>query len=569
MTWKNVYKRDEVKIGLFVGVLVLAAIVRCFFGIETTDEAMYLTESVSIAEWGVVPYATNWFHSSGYAVAAVPFIKLWELIHGDLEGIFLFTRIMYTLVKIVLLIWGAVIVKGLYSLKTAVLFLAPLILFAPGSTSNFSYNTIPFLLEILAACYVMRLVKQEKGKEPVWIAVLVAAACFLNPTNILLAVWWFMVLLVLERKKAVRKNCVWKYTAAGILSACFVCLVLSLLAGGLPVLIEGIALAMKYNPYFHQKEITAATQWQYIRLMLRGLWVFVLLCFICYVSVAAKKEGTQRKKYSVYTGMIIFMLVTCLWYCKSASYIMRVLTGGLIIVPLTLCKMERDADRRLLLIWWFPSVLNLVISAATAYYGIGDRAYLLLPGIIMITLLCAEDEQNGRKAYSLLFSAVLSFALTCSLFGYTYRDANVWNCPARVESGIYKGIFTTYENSEYLTRLETYIKEITSSTDEVFIQQSFPALYLMSEGRMLAPTSWSSLVFADVPYTGDDYIRKYFEFVKREPDIILYHYNNFGPKVQIEDNAYPFCDFINESYEKAKGNEAFPLLELYRRKEPG
>lgn len=562
--------RDVIKIGVLVVLLVVIAIVRCFFGVETTDEAMYVAESVSMAEGGIVPYATNWFHSSGYAVVAVPFIKLWKLVNGDLEGIFLFTRIMYTLVKIGFLSWGVAIVKRWYPWKIAILFLTPLILFAPGSTSNFSYNTIPFLLEILAACYMTKIVRQGMGgNDVIKVAVLVAVASFLNPTNIILAMWWLVALMILVWKKKVSKGCILKYVAAGIIAAFIVCLILSFLAGGFHVLLEGFISATKYNPYYHQKEVTVATQWQYIKFMLKGLLGCGCLCLICYFFFPIKGERDERKRHAILIGMIIFILAVCLWYCKSASYIMRVLAGGLVLAPPVLCKGEKKEDGILLWIWWLPGILNLIVSATTAYYGIADRAYLLLPGILMITLLYAGKRKEKGIDASFLFAAILSIGLACGLLGYTYRDANMWNCKERVGSGIYKGIFTTSENCEYLAKLEKYIKEVTLPTDAVFAQQSFPALYLMSNGRMLSPTSWSSLVFADVPYTGNDFICKYFEFMEREPDIILYHYNHFGPVVHIKDNLYPFCRFVNEKYEKMEEKEDLPGLEIYRRKDSG
>lgn len=555
--------KQTVRLSIFVAILIAIAVLRCFFGIETTDEAMYIAESVSVAD-GIIPYVTNWFHSSGYAVAAAPFIKLYGAITGGYEGIFLFTRIMYTVVKIALLAWGVLVVRKVYSLRTAVLFLIPLILFSPASISNFSYNTIPFFLNILVACYMMRLLKQGNNRDAVWAAVLVACATFLNPTNVVMAFWWLAVLIFFSIRNVISAECIGKYIAVGLGVAVVVCLLLSSLAGGVSVFIEGFTSAMKYNPYLYHKEVTGAAQWAYIKPMLMGMIFCGALCLICSFVFARKK--THRVKWGVQIGTAIFVLVICMYYCKQAAYIMRVLTGGLILVPLILCMLEKT-DRKLLFVWWLPSVLNLTVSAVTSYYGIADRAYLLLPAVLMLTLLLEEEYIDKDSMTGInFFPVLLSFGLFCSLFGYTYRDANVWHSNSRVESGIYRGLFTTEDNNRYLTSLEAYVKDVTEPEDYIFAQQSFPALYLMSEGKMLAPTSWSAFVFYNIPYTGNDYVRRYFEFVQKEPDVILYHYNNFGPAVDMEKDEYPFCTFIRENYTEVKGSEELPRLKIYRRK---
>lgn len=562
-------KKTVAVLAIFSGILMMLAFLRCFFGVETTDEAMYIAESSAVAD-GAIPYVTNWFHSSGYAVVAAPFVKLYEVVTGGNTGIFLFTRIMYTIVKIVLLIWGVLAIKKIYSLRTAILFLAPLILFAPYSLSNFSYNTISFFLDVLAACYMMRLLKRGTQGDAVVVAVLVACAAFLNPTNAIMALWWLVVLIYFSAVKAISADCIWRYIAAGLGTAILVCLVLSCLAGGVSVFIEGFASAMKYNPYLYHKEVTGAAQWAYIKPMMLGALFCVGFCVFCqfvFSRIIFWKKAGGRSSSSIQIGTAVFVFVSCVYYCKSAVYIMRVLTGGLLFIPPLLCMMRKKWDKELFFVWWFPSVLNLAVSALTSYYGISDRAYLLLPAVLMLTLLLEEEyDDEKEKAFINLFPAVLSFALFCSLFGYTYRDVNVWMTNARVESGIYKGLFTTKENKEYLTELESYVKEITNEEDYVFAQQSFPALYLMTEGRMLAPTSWAAFVFSDIPYTGNDYVRRYFDFVQREPDVILYHYNNLGPFVDIQENKYPFCKFIIDNYVEEEGSEKLPKLKIYRRK---
>lgn len=559
-------KRNEIIcLFVFVTVLIIIALIRCFFGVEITDEAFYIADSISMAN-GAIPYATHWFQSSGYAVVAAPFIKLYYLLTGGYEGIFLYTRIMYTLVKLFLLIWGGLVIRNTYSTRIAVLFLAPMILFAPHSVSNFSYNTVPLLLRIVAICYMTRLLKKRNNRDAVVMAMLIAVATFLNPTNAIMAIWYFVVLLVFSVRNITYRSSVWQYVMAGLSTALIVCLILCFMSGSVHKFIEGFMLSLKYNPYFYHKEWNIPYHWIYIQDMLFGAVCCLCLCFVCYILMFKVPERKKRAILATQIGMMIFIAVICIRYCRDVRVIMRVMMGGLLFIPPALCIVYKTLDKKLLLVWWFPSILHMVFSSATAYYGISGREYLLLPAVLTVTLYSEElFKENNIRFFSLL-PVCLSFALACSLYGYTYRDADVWECDTRIDKGIYKGIFTTKEKGEYLVELENYIHEVTTPDDYVFAQQEFHALYIMSEGKMLAPAAWNSAVFWGLERSGDEYVMKYFEFMQREPDIILYHYIDIGPAVDMEKDEYPFCAFIRENYTEVEGSEKLPRLKMYRRK---
>lgn len=555
-------------IGLLIFSIMLsaAALIRCFFGVDMTDEAMYIAESAAVSQ-GQVPYVTNWFHSSGYAVAAVPFMKLYHMAAGGYEGIFLYTRIMYTLVKIAILTWGVFVIRRLYPIRTAALFLMPVILFAPHSISNFSYNTIPFLLEIVAACYMTRLLREKKTGDVRWVAVLVAAAAFLNPTHAVMALWWFVVLVIFCRR-GLEKKCMWQYVVTGMTVALLSVALLSFLAGGIGVFIEGFATATKYNPYYYLDDRSPALHKQYAVDMLKGAVICLGICLVCRLLLFKMGKEKKRDLWALQLGTALFIIAGLVRYYQNISGFMRMLYGGLILLPLIVGVLRKESDRRLLFIWWFPGVLNLTISAVTAAYGISHREYLLLFSVLMLTLQTEElrKADDGSRAVPHIFPIIFALALGGELYGYMYRDVPVWQCDTVVQAGIYQGIATTKERAGYLVDLENYIHEVTDSADWVYAQQSDSSLYLMSDGRILAPTAWSSTVFWGLEHSGDAFVMKYFEFAQREPDIILYHYINVGPVVNIEDDDYPFCRFIRNNYREVEGSGEFPKLRIYRRK---
>lgn len=563
---QKVFKNKEKLFILFLlGTSVILAFIRSFYGVETTDEAMYLAESYSLTQGGI-PYATNWFHSSGYTTIIAPLIKIWETFNGGLDGLFLFTRLMYLVFKIIIAVSCICILKSYMPKKWVYLFVSPLILFAPYSISNFSYNTIPFLLELVVSCLFLAIYKDRKRQSIFVItsAVIVAICCFVNPTNIIYAAWWFILLIFYKSKGIINKKEPLRYAIAGLLVGGAIITILSFLCGGFTVLLEGWIKATKYNPYYKIDQVTFQTQWLYIRVMVKSMVICLLLCLLSYFIITIKKEKTtERKLLAMQIGTALFLLLICIQYRNSANYLIRCMTGGLFLHPWILSNFikEKEYVGFLLSVFWIPSVLNLTISAGTAAYGISDRAYLLLPGVLIITIFF-EMPKIPNKSKVNLFPVMLSIVLACSLFGLMYRDDNIFKCDTKIDSGIYKNLYTTKERGEYLQKLELYLQDIVSENDYVFAQQSFPALYLMNKGKMLTPTAWSAQVFMD-GYTGDDMVRNYFEFMNKTPNIILYHYNGIGEIVDMSEEKYPFCKYINTFYEQKEQNKNYPDLRIY------
>ena len=88
---------------------------------------------------GRTPYLDMWFQSAGFAVLLAPFLKLFTVLTGGTEGIFLFARLVSTALRLVFSLLLAQVLKKVCGTWAAQLMAICLVLVPYAWVS--SYNT--------------------------------------------------------------------------------------------------------------------------------------------------------------------------------------------------------------------------------------------------------------------------------------------------------------------------------------------------------------------------------------------------------------------------------------------
>lgn len=219
----------------------------------------------------------------------------------------------------------------------------------------------------------------------------------------------------------------------------------------------------------------------------------------------------------------------------------------------------------LFLFVWAAEQASKFFLGFAAYGGLYERnAYLHNVSYLAIlfaglaakdTFLGPEKVQPGgtlfRRAAAGLVPIMLSGAMCgCFIYGayaYMYREADFSLLTSRVESGPYKGLYTTQERNDGVTELEKYVRRYTSSEDLLLVMDNDPFIYLMSDAVPCAPSTWDMALYSykfDEPQLYYDYFR----VTGREPTKIIYM--NYGrDEVMSIDTDYRFNEFVKEKYE--------------------
>src|SRR5574344_1372884 len=76
----------------------ILVIIRAFLGIEITDEVLTISESCLVLN-GATPFWDNWV-VSGVAFLTLPFAGIYHFFNPSMEGLFLFYRFSFFLIKL-------------------------------------------------------------------------------------------------------------------------------------------------------------------------------------------------------------------------------------------------------------------------------------------------------------------------------------------------------------------------------------------------------------------------------------------------------------------------------------
>lgn len=95
-------KQATFRVGAVVLLLIISgiSICRAFYGIETTDEALAYSEAILINQ-GAVPFVDVWQQCAGSFQLYGWLISLFSLFSPNLDGLFLYMRLMFCLLRII------------------------------------------------------------------------------------------------------------------------------------------------------------------------------------------------------------------------------------------------------------------------------------------------------------------------------------------------------------------------------------------------------------------------------------------------------------------------------------
>ena len=84
----------------FLGVIVLV-FWKCKYGYATLDEAFYPTIGYRFLQGDAILYE-EWSNTQLTGILMLPILKIYQIINGGMEGVYLYLRYTYTILKIVI-----------------------------------------------------------------------------------------------------------------------------------------------------------------------------------------------------------------------------------------------------------------------------------------------------------------------------------------------------------------------------------------------------------------------------------------------------------------------------------
>lgn len=558
-------KRRE-RLVLIAALLIAAGVVvRAFFGVDVTDESFYLSDALAMLH-GNLPYAlNNFFLASGYAFLPLPLLFLYERLVPDCEGIVLFSRLCFLAFHF-LCVFVAARVLGRHVTRTSArLYACCMLPCICNWIVNFNYNSIPLVLLCTVAILLFDAVERDgRGARATLFlsGFLSAVAVFANPAYAC-AVILNLLLIPLCAREGKRLASLLLYMAGGILGILIVAVPL-LMQAGPQLLWEGIE-GMITNKFPREARDNAISVGRRIlQLGWIGFWETIVF-LIAFLSVPllrffnrrAGRELPDRRslfRFGIAAGFCLLLIGFILgdrdYYCLSELGIAG--AACLVLVLLT----ERGSRARLLL---FLGLYPTVYALTEVFFTSGqptERFFNCLPVVFCVLMSLRESEDRRTRLLAAVGMSLCIALQLFSLYNEPYRDSPVWELDTRVESGVYKGLYTVKQRAEDLPRMEEYLNGIVEETDSYAFRDCFPGGYLMvHRGQICDITSWDVLQYS----YGLNTPSRLFDYYKRRdsiPSVIVYVNYGRDKLLSAEDERVRYNDFLNAYYELE--DERFP-----------
>ena len=565
---------------IFCGVILTAILMyyRAFFGTEITDGAYYVSEAKEILN-GNVPFAYN---NSSKAVGFTFLLIAVEAVYGmfvpNLEGVFLFCKLCFVTYKIVIAFMVYWILQKKEK-KSHALLLSALIIVIDGYMPLFNYNYVPMFNMLLAGCLLYDVIEQgalRKKSEIIVAGFAVSIGCFANPGwGIALIVFSVIIIMRISDKRDRINVLLWFYGAV----------IAEILIVFIPISIQTSVSELWYglnrlfiNP-IPMDVINPNKTWAGVIDSFKGpfkQWINIFVPVSIFTFFFSKKYISEKSKkltteqcltLSVTAAMFLHILYLCYAYRGGTDVIhlwgFTVSCYSVVFIIIRALKNER--------IFWYLAIYpplyalaEIVLLSNGASIKRFVNAYTLLIPILYVLL---KNKLELIRIMATIMAGIIIISYGYTGFNYVYRDDSFHNLTTKVESGVYKGNYTTPTRAQDLPELEEYLNRIIKENETYAFRDNVPSAYLMVHtGKICEISTWDILQHSyhrNSPAVLFDYYRR------RDmiPDKIIYIDYGRDENLSIVEDGYRYNDWVNAYYDLVEDielNETYFHVMVYR-----
>ncbi len=551
-----------------LGLLCIAAavlmFVRCFFGVEFTDEAYCISDALAIMH-GNIPYAYSTSLIAGQSFVPMLFYKVYELFVPDLEGIFLYSRLCYVLFRLAVLLAVYHLLRYDLARKWRLLILLAMIPFMGSIIQNFSYNTVAAHCTLLVAV-LLYTAQRDSGKtlycKMAAAGILSAISVFAHPVSAI-AVIVNLVLLLAYRSQKNWFRALLTYCFGGI-AVIFAVFVPIIWSAGMDKLIYGLDTMLHYR----SSVANGSTKPKIIWILEMGAPYFLCLFLsMGCLSILFFKTLQIRKENSrlLALGISLCAALTDAWIIMrniNFLYVAGMLLFAACVIAILMCDMRHS------LTWFFllPNVLYVAFLVLFTQTG-APRFYYCIPLVLLILFTMFRSDSHAVKATAAVLAVLFSVMQGYIDFTFVYRDSPLTQLNTRVEQGVYKGMYTTPEWARDVVELEIFLDANIAPTERVSFRDNAPVAYLMQNKNVCDVRTWDEMQYS---YGSDDpsSMYRYYQNTESVPDVIAYVDFGRDPVMSIDNTSatFQYNDFVNRYYDLEEAtleNRTF-RVKLYR-----
>ena len=562
---KTGFELIEIVFTLGCSLLTFLMFLRCFFGIEFTDEAFTVSDSLAVMH-GNTPFAFDTLVYVGQSFIPIVFYKVYELFVPNLEGIFLYSRLCYVVFRLLILFIIYYLLRNDLERKWRILSVGILIPFMGSIIQNFSYNTISTYITLLVSVLLYSC-KYDDGKRldfKLFIAgFLSAISVFAHPVHVF-AVFTFIVLVAINSRTKQKNRNIIIYCFGGIVDILIV-FVPIIISVGLEKVLFGIETMITCG----QDMITSTAVERIIQILDMGApyWKrLIVVGIIAYLVIKdyVRDHGKGLKNSEYWTLAVGISVFVDLLYAKGIDFFYF---AGMISLGACVLIIPTFKDKKSLI--WYLLIPNICFIAFLTLFSLSgtSRFYYSVPLLLLLLISMFKMDSRIIKCVAAAIAVLAILKQGYWDFKYVYRDADISQLSQQVTEGVYKGIFTTPDRAHDVVELEQYLNENISEAEMVSFRDNVPVAYLMINKNICDVKTWDEMQWS---YNCNDptSMYRYYKNKGEIPDVIAYVDFGRDDSLSIENSSelFQFNDFVNEYYYLDKDdfqNTTFRVL-IYR-----
>ncbi len=489
----------------FFGVLIasglaLFAIWRVRFGLDLTDESLYVAMPLRFA-LGDKPFLDERSSIQGGSLLETPLVFVYHLITRDNRGLMLFCRFAY-LAYLGAIGWTITrAVRGWISNGAALACASLVFFFGPYGIYNFSYNTLGAGLSMLAAFTSLRLARggahmelshKTAGRLVMFAGAAACGSALSYPTLAVVVPIHFLGILVFGHRHLGVVRTALRFVAGGALLGVYV---------GIFVLRSGPS-SLRLTLDFIRAWGSNMTGTLDGALAVMGTFKPDLWIALVILSAAVLVARRLRLFAIVIAALLPTLLAPPVNQDIRAT--MRFFVCLAVAAPLmALAVKDRKETLRLMLTVWVPMTCVGLVTGVSSGNGGVAAGLGGFTGMIVLAILAARasEESLSRLPFAapfvgLVAPIVLIHALVklVTMPGTVYCDEPIEQLTARVRTGPFAGIRTTPEKRDYIERMTADITKHVGAGKYVLAFPDLPGGYLIANRRAAIPEIWPGAI---------------------------------------------------------------------------
>ncbi|MCR5061593.1 MAG: glycosyltransferase family 39 protein [Saccharofermentans sp.] len=547
-------------LSVFTVVLLTLFLVRLTHGVGTTDEAFYCITGYRLLKGGV-PFGDMWETIATTSYFMLPFLLVRSIFVSNADGIELYLRVCFFLLNFItvfcICLYAGKTIKKSYAYLLGLLFLV----YAPYRIYNFSYNNLANTFVMITIA--MLVLGRESGKKRFFFVTGVTMACAIlsYPTHAYLCGILTIFIFISEiMKKRIANPFIY---ALGGISVALPIVIHIVSNTGFDTMIKNIGTAVN----------TDSAHNVFLISFLKNLvdsFIFLLepfvqdgpafgLIYAAMVILAVIKKTRKYVKLIIPAYLFLCGVFTLNSFFFDAIERMFLIHVVILIPIIVLISNDKKTMLKKVALEWGLAFIHYHIIAFTS----GGRAYqavhaLIVASVVTVKLYCEtlDDEDMGRFKNGFVYATIIyliGFEMM-AYFGYSFNEHQFPKLTARVDIGVFKGLYTTPDRKQYIEDLERALDKASDPGESVLVLYHNCAIYLMlGDMTTKTPSTWGCYDYTLYEVDNEQLFMDYLSIEENIPENIIVVDEpddfDYGDKVKYYVYWYPALnDFVVNNY---------------------